>query len=145
MRSFSRVGLLTAVLVTVGCAGGTDVSGKVTFQGKPVVYGTVVLIGSDGIPRSGAIQPDGSFQVKGAKLGKAKVAVSSPPPPGAAKGGRPKVGREAEDRAPADAGEPVNPELAKNWVQLPDKYADATKSELTAEIKAGTPLELTLR
>jgi hypothetical protein len=95
MTRLIRTAVPFAILFMTGCGGTTDLSGKVTFQGKPVVYGSVVVIGSDGIPKSGAIQPDGTYRVSGVKLGSAKLAVSSPQPPGAV--AAKKAGRERAD------------------------------------------------
>ena len=85
MTTLLRLGLLMSLLAAVGCGGGTaDVSGKVTFKGKPVTYGTVMILGSGGLPKSGVLRPDGTFTVTGVPLGPVKVAVSSPRPPGLA-------------------------------------------------------------
>jgi len=148
MTPLLRTAIAITLLAVVGCGGGTtDVSGKVTYQGKPVVFGTVLVIGADGIPKSGPIQPDGTFRMSGVRIGPAKVTVSSPPPPGSvAAAPRAKVGRDADDeRTPADANTPVSPEVAKGWFPLPEKYSDPDKTDLTAEIKAGQPLEIELK
>jgi hypothetical protein len=148
MTGYLRAALGAAVLSVAGCSGGTtDVSGKVSYNGKPVVFGTVQIIGSDGLPKSGAIQPDGTFRVSGVKVGSAKVTVSSPPPPGSsAAAPRAKVGREAEEeRRPADADTPVSPEVAKGWFALPEKYSDPSKTDLAVEIKARQALEIDLK
>ena len=138
--------LAALVFAAAGCGGGTaDVSGKVTYQGKPVVFGTVVLIGPDGVPKSGPIQPDGSFRVTGVKPGAAKVAVSSPPPPGATlpkKG--PAIGRDAGDKPPENET-PVSPEVARNWFPLPDKFADPAQSGATADVQSGKPVDIDLK
>jgi len=146
MTAFLRTALGIALLAATGCGGTADVAGKVTFQGKPVVFGTVVVIGSDGIPKSGAIQPDGTYRVRGVKTGTAQVTVSSPPPPGVATAGKKKGGRdEDDDRRPADAGNAVSPEVAKGWFAIPDKYADPARSGLTAEVKSGQPVDIDLK
>jgi hypothetical protein len=147
MKPLGRVILLAGLLLAAGCAGGTDVTGKVTYQGKPVVYGSVVLTGPDGLPKAAAIQPDGSFTVKKAKPGQTKVAVSSPPPPGAnVPKTAPKGGREAdEDRRPPTAEPPAPPEVIKNWFPLPDNFGDPEKSGVTVDVKAGAPVEITLK
>lgn len=146
MKPLGRVILLTGLLLAVGCGGGTDVTGKVTYQGKPVVYGSVVMIGPDRLPKSGTIQPDGTFTVKGAKLGSAKVAVTSPPPPGVTVPKVAKSGRDAEeDRGSSTPVTPAPPEVLKNWFPLPDRFGDPDKSGVTVDVKVGTPLEITLR
>jgi hypothetical protein len=136
-----------AVLAAVGCGGGTaDVSGKVSFKGKPVVFGTVVVIGPDNLPKSGAIQPDGTYRVRGVKPGTAQLAVSSPLPPGARQSTKKVRGRGIDDdeRVPDDAASPVSPEVARAWFPLPVKYADPVKSGLTADVRGDEPVNLEL-
>lgn len=148
MMGLLRIVVGGAFLVAVvGCGGGTaDVRGKVTYQSKPVVFGSVVMIGSDGMPKSGAIEPDGTYRVRGVKVGTVKVSVSSPTPPGLVPARKNKASRDEEDeRRPADAGQPVSPEVAKGWFPLPEKYADHEKSGLTAKVKSGSPVDLELK
>jgi hypothetical protein len=133
-----------ALLLFTGCGGTGDLSGKVTYNGKPVVYGTVVVMGSDGITKSGTIQPDGSYTVSGIRTGTAKIAVSSPQPPGSVppkKGGR---DREDDDKPPVN-DPPAPPEVIKNWVPIPNKYGDPAKSEITVEVKSGQKFDIELK
>lgn len=148
MTRFFHAALGLIVLPLAGCGGGTtEVSGRVTFQGKPLVFGTVVMIGSDGIPKSGPIQPDGTYRVKGVKTGMAQLAISSPPPPGAASAGpKTRGGREEnDDRTPADAGASVSPEVIHGWFPIPDKFADHTLSGQTAGVRPGQPVDIDLK
>jgi hypothetical protein len=122
-----------------GCGGGKGtLKGKVTFQGKPVVVGTVTVFASDGSVCLGPIQSDGSYEVKNVAQGTAKVAVSSPDTTqlnplqlaqgkGSAGGKPPKAGDE-------DAPRPNPP----GWMELPRKYADVATSDLTAKVSGGT-------
>jgi hypothetical protein len=143
-RLIRNLAALAPLLAAAGCGGTVDVSGKVTYQGKPVVFGTVVLIGPDGVPKSGPIKPDGTFRVDGVKVGTAKVAVSSPPPPGAQTARKPRGGREGDDKPPPDEA-PADPEVIRNWVALPEKYTHPAQSGLTADVQSGRPLELELK
>jgi hypothetical protein len=144
MTRFIRTLAVALPLAAAGCGGTTDVSGTVTYQGKSVVFGTVVLFGADGVPKSGPIKPDGTFRVNGVKLGTAKVAVSSPRPPGSQPVGKGRGGRDADDKPPPDEA-PADPEVIRNWVALPEKYTDPDKSGLTADVQPGRPLDLDLR
>ena len=135
------------VLVAVslaGCSGTTDMSGKVTYQGKPVVFGSVVVIDSDGTPKSGSIQPDGSYRVSGVKPGSVKVAVSSPQPPGSVPPKKSR-GREEDLDKPQHEEPPAPAEVIKNWFVIPNKYGDPTRSELTVEVKSGEPSNIDLK
>jgi hypothetical protein len=125
---FGRVlGLGLLVLFAVGCAGRGDVSGTVTFNGKPLVFGTVTFEGSDGSLQYGNIKPDGSYTVNGVALGEAKVAVSSTNP-------------KSSDFQPLQReGGPkpkARPEI-KGWFRIPEIYDTPYKSGLTYKINSG--------
>lgn len=145
MTTAPRAAAAFAVLALAGCGPATaDVAGKVTYQGKPVVFGSVVVIGANGIPKSGSIQPDGSYRVSGVATGPGQVAVSSPMPPGLAPVKK-RAARDDDEKPPADAGKSVSPDIAKAWVALPEKYSDPAKSGLTAQVGSGQPLDLELK
>src|SRR5436305_5324907 len=75
---FSALGSVGAV---AGCgAGKGDLSGTVTYQGKKVVLGTVVAVGSNGIPQTVNISEEGTYAVKDLPAGPIKFAVHSPEP-----------------------------------------------------------------
>jgi hypothetical protein len=122
---------LTAVLGAAGCAGGekpASVSGHVTYKGKPVTSGTVVLVTSDGkVSDPGAVQPDGSYKIAHSPTGTLKVAFDNPPP-------------HASSGAKLPANDPenkANAEEAAHYVPTPPKYKDAQQSGLTVQIKRG--------
>jgi hypothetical protein len=146
MTRHLRPAILLAALAAAGCGDPTtEVTGKVTYQGKPVVYGSVVVFDAGGAPKSGAIQPDGTFRISGVRLGSVKVAVSSPLPPGSQPTGK-KDARDAvdPDKPPVEVA-PAPPEVIKNWVPIPNKYGDPNTSELTTNVKAGEPLNIELK
>jgi hypothetical protein len=142
---------LTAVLI-VGAIAGCDgkvatVTGKVTFQGKPIVFGTVSIIGPDGMTQSGPIQPDGSFSVPGVGVGEGKVAVTSLKPPDgtdgkAKRGGRDAGGHDDERAMPPEAAAPAD--VLKNWFPIPPKYGDHKQSGLTIPVGDGKPVTIDL-
>ncbi len=144
-----RTLFIAVVLAAAGCGKSTtDVSGTVKFEGKTVVFGTVVIVGSDGVSKSGPIQPDGTFTVSGVRTGTAKVYVSSPKPPGLTPPPKPKAtGRDAgaDERRPADANETMSPEVLKGWFPLPEKLGDPALSDHTIEVVPGQPLDLDLK
>src|SRR5438477_1667604 len=74
--------LLAALLLPmlIGCGGTATVAGKVTYQGRPVLSGSVIVLNDDGTAVSGVIQPDGTYSVEGVKKGRVKVGVLSPDP-----------------------------------------------------------------
>jgi septal ring-binding cell division protein DamX len=133
---------LALILCTIGC-GGTNlpvtvsVTGKVTYQDKPVDGAQVVLNNIDpaGKPASGITDAQGNFavqtyvdptaQARGAVPGSYKVTVTKTE----------KSSMSSTDMMNASAGgtKPVGP---KNL--LPEKYASVTTTDLPAEIKKGT-------
>ena len=112
-------------LTAVGCLRRGDVSGKVTYKGKAVVFGTVLMQGQDGL-RQGNIAPDGSYTVKAVAVGVAGVAVNSP---------NPKKIELYPNKNPKFKQEPY-PDVP-GWFPIPAKYEDVGKSGLTYTVKGG--------
>ncbi len=131
-RRAARPGLLALLLVGLaGCAGGkADVSGKVTYKGKPVTSGSVIMIGSDDAILYGTISPDGTYTVTGVTPGLVKIGVSSPNPAD-------------ESEPPPDNGRgppgPKKPKAAppKGWMKLPPEFAQPDTSKLSATLNPG--------
>jgi hypothetical protein len=123
--------LLLVLLGLAGCGKGNgQVSGWVTWNGQPVSSGSVLMIGRDGIPAYGTIQPDGSYTIKRLRTGVVKVAVTSPAPlaPVPAKGA---VGTKFHFAGNASAAP------AAGWFPIPEKYGDPETADLTFEVKKG--------
>lgn len=122
-----RVVAATLLALAVGCAGRGDVSGKVTYQGKALVWGTVQVEGSDGMLKQANITTDGTYSVRGVATGQAKVAVSS-------------INPSSSDFQPRQAeGQPAPPPrpVVKGWFPIPEKYDTPHKSGLAYPIKSG--------
>lgn len=144
IRRFSLLLALVTFTSLNGCAGKGDIKGKVTYDGKTVVYGTVMVIDSEGVPHPGVIGPDGNYTVRGVTTGKAKLAVDSPNPQlqyekvaavwaGGRQGSTGKPGTDNSAKVPKP-----DPELVKKWFEIPIKNLnDPDKSGLTLEIKSG--------
>jgi hypothetical protein len=128
VRSACRPLLPAVVLAFVaGCGSRGDVSGKVTYQGKPLVWGTVQFEGSDGMIKQANINDDGTYSVRGLATGEAKASVSSINPKSS--DFQPRV---VEGRPPP----PPRPEV-KGWFPIPGKYDTPHKSGLIYTIKSG--------
>ena len=124
---------LLLALAAAGCGGrkAAKVTGKVTYRGKALTMGSVVLVSEDGQTSvRGAIQPDGTYEITKAPVGKAQAAVSNPPPPGA-RGGQPLAG------APNDEEARQARALASQYVPTPEKYNDPKTSGLSYDIPSG--------
>jgi hypothetical protein len=119
----------TVGLTAIGCGGGNnrqEVTGTVTWKGKPLATGTIRFLPAEPsvTTEATAVVTDGAFRIPkedGLLPGKYKVAVSSPDPstqqgpPDAPPGER--GGYPAKDRIPAE-------------------YSTAGKTKLAAEVKA---------
>jgi hypothetical protein len=118
--------LVAGCLALAGCHGGklpARVSGKVTYQGRPVTSGVVVLVGADGKTSTpGVVGPDGTYRIAQAPAGRARVAFDNPPPQRVAPDD-PEAGNAAQEAA--------------RYVWTPPQYRDAAQSGLTLELKRG--------
>jgi hypothetical protein len=121
------VGIALLALAAVGCQSRGDVSGKVTYQDRPVVFGTVLIQGSDGNARQGNIERDGSYTVRGLAIGEARVAVNSPNPKGIVL---------VPNKDPNKKQEPY-PD-APGWFAIPARYENQDTSGLTITVKGGS-------
>jgi hypothetical protein len=134
------------------------VTGKVSYQGKPVKGGTVSFQSSDGGQSFwGEIKEDGTYEVPKILGGAYKVCVETdslkpPPNPTASysgmKGKQPNQPKEGKGGAPADAHVPEGytpsappgakqAENKKRYVQIPDKYATPAKTDLSFTANGG--------
>ena len=134
--------LATGMLLTgcfVGCSDKPSVvpvTGKVTYNGQPLPYGSVGFQPAKGQPSGGAIQPDGSFRLStfsefdGAAPGPYKVKVSC-----------------YSSQSPSALAKPKAGEFVLGQSLIPAKYTFLDQSGLTADVPAeGTDsilLELT--
>jgi hypothetical protein len=119
-------------LCLCGCGKATaTVSGSVSLDGKPVKYGSVLLVTEDRSSFSIPIQPDGTYKFEKVPFGTARVAVNSPDP------------REVEgpaaftapDRAKALAkGPKAAPVDSKGWFPIPDLYNRPDRSGLSLTV-----------
>jgi hypothetical protein len=115
------------MLIAVGCAGRGDVSGKVTYKGKALVFGTVQLEAADKSFKQANIESDGSYSIPGVPVGEARVAVSSANP------------KSSDFQPLVREGSPPprpRPEV-HGWFPIPSEYQDINKSPLTYTIKRG--------
>jgi hypothetical protein len=113
-------------------------------KNKPVVFGTVMVMGSDGRPYYGEIKKDGSYTIENVPSGTVKVTVNSPDPrantgptrqePGAMPG-KPTAGAAAAPGGPTPPSVPDD--IVKAWFPIPDKYGDVTSSGLKTDVKRG--------
>jgi len=127
-----RAKLVLAVglgLLTVGCSSGklplASAGGKVTYQGKPLEFGTILFQPTGGgLTARGEIQPDGTFVLgtysdgDGAVIGKHKISITC--------NDTQRPGYTLAPGAEATVGKSL----------IPEKYTEAETSGLQAEVTA---------
>jgi len=136
-----RAFLLLTVLTLSSCASAKrgDIHGKVSYGGRPIIYGSVVLIGSDDMPVTGRINSDGTYAVAGVPAGAVRVAVVSPDPATPQRLDRQLPGVRAPKATPLPLiPPPVVPEVdRRKWFALPKQYEMIDTSGITTTIHEG--------
>lgn len=129
VRSCGRLAAAGALLAltALGCGGRGDVTGKVTYKGKPLVFGTVQFEASDKSFKQGTINEDGTYSIQGVPVGDANVAVNSP---------NPKSGDFQPLIRDGQPPPPPRPEYP-GWFAIPTEYQDLSKPILSYQIKRG--------
>lgn len=136
---------LCGMLMTAGCGGGKgEVSGKVSYKGKPVLGGTVSFAPEKGGVMRSPIEEDGSFKISNIPPGKTKIMVETESfrPLSANVGGRRGGGSGVSADFMKQNIEKMNPQgadpsRAKRYVPIPKDYGDPSKSTLTYDVKSG--------
>src|SRR4051794_5593820 len=131
-------GGVAIVLIGAGMATGTrntEVTGKVTYKGKPVVYGAVILVSSDGLTAAaGPIQPDGTYTVTGMRPGEVRVGVISRDPTAQQ---RQHNLRWAKITRPVEQASLKAKVDRKKWFKLPEKFEEPETSGVNFVLKGG--------
>lgn len=162
---------LVVVLAATGCGQKTNkVKGKVTYDGKTVVWGSVTLLDAKGAYHQGDIDLNGNYEIANVPVGPVKIGVVSPDPKveaGGSKGGKggnrdaaaaggakTSGGGAAASDDPRErffqqqGGRPQAPEKPKpqpgQWFPIPAKFTDPATSGLSGEVKPGTDLNIDL-
>ncbi len=117
-------GAITLLALVVGCAGKGDLSGKVTYKGKALVFGTVQIEAFDKTFKQANIDSDGSYHIPGVPVGEAHLAVSSTNP-------------QSTDFVPLHAGPRLQAKNITGWFPIPGEYADIIKSPLIYTVQRG--------
>jgi hypothetical protein len=104
------------------------VTGKVTYRGRPVVYGTVTFHRLGGrTAYSGVIRPDGSYTVEGLPPAPFTITVISRHPSKGRSIARAPAGGNPDQAAAAES-------LVKSWFRLPKRYETSDTSGLTLDV-----------
>jgi hypothetical protein len=127
----ARAGLLALLLCATltGCgANRAEVTGTVRYNGKPLPYGTIQFLGSDGVPCSGPIQPDGTYSVQ-VPAGPAQVIVSCVD--------EARLNQFTAQMASGRGRAAPPPRSAQSFSLIPQRYADWNSSGLTLSVEHG--------
>ena len=139
-RGPGRWGALLVLLVplgTSGCGGSGTVSGTVSYNGKPLKGGNVLFVSPEGKRSTSAtIQEDGSYTAPNIPAGPVTVCVETESLNPAGKEPARHYGPPPGAHAPAGLEQP-NPNTAKLYVRIPEKYATPDQSGLTYTVKSG--------
>lgn len=126
-RAFGPLVLLAAL---TGCGGTATVSGKVSYQGRPVLSGSVIVLNADGTARSNVILPDGTYVVEGVKKGPVRFGVFSPDPARA----RSILHGSTEPGANEKHG--ATKAKSPDWFPLPKALGDPATSGLACDVSS---------
>jgi hypothetical protein len=122
--------LLTLAIASIGCKKGgpelAPVSGKVTYQGKPLPFGSVIFQPESGRTSTGDIQPDGTFRMAiagrgdGAAVGKNNVRIAC-----------------FTNQDPSKKG-PGGAAIALGKPLIPQKYLSCETSGIEVDVRSGS-------
>lgn len=134
-KSLATWGLLLLTWALSGCGSPTaEVSGIVTYKGRPLPSGTVLFHSAEGRIEHGLVTAEGRYTIVEAPLGSVRITVQShaqAPKELPTRGGKP----------PATPAGPSTPAIEKRdgkYVQIPRHYLDPAKSGLTYVVQAGS-------
>lgn len=132
---------LSAFLMS-GCSGGSGtITGKVTYQGRPLTTGQVVIWTSSGNTYASEIDADGNYRIEGCPPGKHKVSVASPDPAVTAMA---TTSRERGRGAPAANPSPAPKSGNSKWFAIPPRYSDPESSGLVIEVSGSKEHNISL-
>ena len=122
--------LLMLTVAAIGCGKRgpelAPVTGKVTFKGKPLPFGTVIFMPESGKTSTGNIQPDGTFRMvtsdrgDGAAVGKNKVRIAC------------FTNQDPSKKGAGPAG------IALGKPLIPQKYLSPETSGIEVEVQSGS-------
>jgi hypothetical protein len=127
---------LTA-LVNVGCGGGKgEVSGEVTYNGKPIPWGRITFVSQVGNRKaiSSSIR-NGAYQIKDCPAGPVKISVESFK--AVARNAKVRPQGMAKGFKPPESEEPP-PEAVGKHLAIPLKYGNSDSSGLEYTVRSGS-------
>lgn len=114
-----------------GCGNNAKITGKVSYQGYPVHYGSVIFLSADKTARSGVIERDGSYTVEDVPRGATKIGVISHNPAKGRSAARSRKAASAGKASPGSAGPAI-----EGWFPLPPKFESPETSGLGCTVES---------
>jgi hypothetical protein len=133
-RPLSVGALVFVLLLTMGCSGRGDVTGKVNLDGKPLPAGVIVFRNGRKPVVSAEIK-DGDYTASGVPAGDVKVAVETNSIKDTAE--RLMAGVNPREKNPGPRAQQAKEMMAK-YRPIPERYADLEKSGLTLKVNTGS-------
>jgi hypothetical protein len=111
-------------------------SGKVSYQGHPVLSGSVIVLNADGTARNGVIKPDGTYSVGGVSRGRARIGVLSPDPARARSILEKEKNQAKVNQLPGKDKAPRTRPGTGGWFPLPRNLGDPDQSGLECDVSS---------
>lgn len=129
-----RFAIVFFMLASVGCGKSPteqgEVTGTVSYQGKPLPGGSISFLSERGFQSSAVISPEGHFRIKSV-VGPCKVTIDNR-----------MLSKDQRNRGPrlksSPPGTTAPATVEGTYVPLPDKYLSFEKSGLTCEVQKGS-------
>jgi hypothetical protein len=127
----------------IGCGKRGEVSGTVTYNEKPLSFGSVTVMGDDGLTQVTPIGKDGSYRFESVVAGPAKFVVVCMDPKGAeirrkALGREPAPGADGKGHARLRPAPPSEEPSESKGTLIPFRYSDFSKTDLQFTVESGT-------
>jgi hypothetical protein len=125
------------LLLLVGCGPSTGtITGKVTYDDKPLTSGTVMFLADDNRSFPSSISSDGTYKVENVPLGHVRITVAAGG--GGAKIEAPRGFGKIPKGAPTEAFKAYKGATARSGVSIPMRYANPDQSGLSTTVVAGS-------
>lgn len=136
--------VLLAALLGAGCGGASkgNVSGTVTYQGKPLPHGSVNFLSDQNEVLVSAAINEGKYTAFKVPAGPAKLTVSTPPQPKSKARPLSKKGPNWRKKPAPSGAEPIEEKAppqkrTASTILIPAKYTDPNQSGLTYTVQPG--------
>lgn len=131
----STVAVLALLTISLaGCSdAGSVLHGTVSYRGRPVLSGAIIVLNEDGRAHSGVIQPDGAYRVEHVGRGNVRIGVLSPDPAKA----RSIVKSDADDGKNKSRAKSAQGKERGGWFPLPRDTGDPQKSGIACPVDSG--------